>query len=413
MIPTGLLNPDKIFPETLPAQPVSRPLAPDLVSGARPAYCAPATAEEAAGALRDWAHDCPPGGVRIRGGGTQSGWLPPAGALLSSEALRGIAAYAPADLYVSVKAGTPLADLQAELNRDGVWAPLVSPWPAATVGGIIATNLNAPLRMRYGYGAMRDQLLAATVVLPDGRVVRAGRPLVKNVAGYDLTQLFVGARGTLGFLVDVTLKLSSLPRLRRTLAFPVQDLAQAQTWAAQLLRLGLVASALLLCRREALPGVPAPYALIYTSEGWPGDVNAEIAAVQSALGPAGGQGQALEESGSAFWAAWLAAAGDDEVILRAGVAPKDVTKLLDNAALAGVDWLVDLASGLVYLRGAPSIPAVQGAAGGLGGYACLVRAPAATPAAVAAYHPKSWELMAALKARWDPQGYLNPGAMGA
>jgi glycolate oxidase subunit GlcD len=409
--PAGLLNPGKIFPEPLPAQPASK-TAPSAPPSVRPAYCAPASAIEAAEALHDWAHDCPPGGVRIRGGGTQSSWLPPAGALLSSEALRGISTYAPADLYVVAKAGTPLADLQAELSRNGVWVPLVSPWPTATVGGIISTNLNAPLRMRYGYGAIRDQMLAATVVLPDGTLVHAGRPLVKNVAGYDLAQLFVGAQGTLGFLVDVTLKLSALPRQRRTLAFPVQDLAQAQTWAARLLRLGLVASALLLCRNEAVPKVPAPYVLIYTAEGWPGDVNAEIAAVQRVLGAEAGQGRTLSESGSAFWATWLAAAGDDGVIMRAGVAPKDVTMLLNNAALAGVDWLADLASGLVYLRGVPAIQAVQRVAGDLGGYACILRAPAGPPVAVTAYHPDTWELMAALKARWDPAGYLNPGAMG-
>ena len=69
---------------------------------------------------------------------------------------------------------------------------MISPWPAATVGGIVATNLNAPLRMRYGYGSLRDLVLAATVVLPNGRVIRTGRPVVKNVAGYDMTKLFVG-----------------------------------------------------------------------------------------------------------------------------------------------------------------------------------------------------------------------------
>ncbi len=100
--------------------------------------------------------------------------------------------------------------MQAELARDKLWVPLVSPWPEATIGGIVATNFNAPLRMRYG--AVRDLVLAATVVLPDGRVIRAGRPVVKNVAGYDLPKLFVGSYGTLGLLTDVSLKLAPLPR---------------------------------------------------------------------------------------------------------------------------------------------------------------------------------------------------------
>ncbi len=83
--------------------------------------------------------------------------------------------------------------------------PLVSPWPTATIGGLIAANVNAPLRMRYG--AIRDLVLCATVVLADGRVLRTGRPVIKNVAGYDLTKAFVGSHGTLGLITDVTLKL--------------------------------------------------------------------------------------------------------------------------------------------------------------------------------------------------------------
>ena len=75
---------------------------------------------------------------------------------------------------MTVGAGTPLAEVQATLEQDGMWVPLVSPWPEATVGGIVASNFNAPLRSRYG--GIRDLVLAVTTVLPDGRVIRAGRP---------------------------------------------------------------------------------------------------------------------------------------------------------------------------------------------------------------------------------------------
>src|SRR5579884_1987411 len=112
---------------------------------------------------------------------------------LSTDRLRGIRMYAPDDLYITVGAGTLLSEVQNFLAKDRKQVPLASPWPGATVGGLVAANINAPLRMRYG--SMRDLVLCATVVLADERIIRLGRPLVKNVAGFDLTKLFVGSHG--------------------------------------------------------------------------------------------------------------------------------------------------------------------------------------------------------------------------
>lgn len=148
--------------------------------------------------------------VRIRGGGTKSALLPPTKSTLSTRCLSGIHTLAPEDMYVTVGTGMRLEEVQEVLRHHRMWAPLVSPWAEATIGGIVATNINAPLRMRYG--SIRDMLLAATVALPDGRIARIGRPVVKNVAGYDLPKLYVGSHGTLGLLCDVTLKLTPLPR---------------------------------------------------------------------------------------------------------------------------------------------------------------------------------------------------------
>ncbi len=99
--------------------------------------------------------------------------------------------YALEDLYVTVGAGTRLRDLQAELARDKMWVPLVRPGPPQRSAASSPPTSTRRLRMRYG--SIRDLVLAASVVLPDGRSIRAGRPVVKNVAGYDLTKLFVGA----------------------------------------------------------------------------------------------------------------------------------------------------------------------------------------------------------------------------
>jgi FAD/FMN-containing dehydrogenases len=84
---------------------------------------------------------------------TKSGPQAAAARTLDTRRLTGIRKYALEDLYVTVGAGTSLQALQAELAQDNMWVPLVSPWPEATLGGIVAANFNAPLRMRYGYRA--------------------------------------------------------------------------------------------------------------------------------------------------------------------------------------------------------------------------------------------------------------------
>ncbi|MGC8779249.1 MAG: FAD-binding oxidoreductase [Anaerolineae bacterium] len=341
--------------------------------------------------------------IRVRGGGTKSAGLPALPALLSTAELRGITTCSLDDLYVTVGAGTTLQELQAELGRDKMWVPLLSPWSDATVGGIAATAFNAPLRMRYG--AVRDLVLAATVVLPDGRIIRAGRPVVKNVAGYDLPKLFVGAHGTLGLITDVTFKLAPLPRARASLLVPVETLAQGMTWAAQLLRICLVASALVLCKGCDIPGLAAPYALVYTAEGMPEDVAAELAQVRAALGNAPLERDAL--SGSEVWAQFLAAAGNDET-LRVGVAAKDLPRLLVESApaLETGTFVADVANGLLFTRGVPAT-AVRGAALAAGGYAVALSGP--TPDRWG-YVPEGLGLMRQLKSRWDPEGLFNPAA---
>ena len=95
-------------------------------------------------------------------------------------------------------------------------------------------------------------MLCATVVLADGRIIRAGRPVIKNVAGFDLAKLFIGSHGTLGLLADITLKVIAQPRLRRSLIVPVDDLRHGLMWTRQLYPISLVASALILGRSESV-----------------------------------------------------------------------------------------------------------------------------------------------------------------
>ncbi len=305
-------------------------------------------------------------------------------------------------------------DLQAALAQDKMWVPLGSPWNKSTLGGIVAANFNAPLRMRYG--ALRDLVLTAIVALPNGRVIRAGRPLVKNVAGYDIPKLFVGSYGTLGVITDVTLKLAPLPRARASLIVPVDDLALGLAWGARLLRVCLVASALLLCRGCELPGTSAPYALVYTAEGCAEDVQAELAQARSVLqtGTADALMQIDAPSGSDVWANWMQTAAPGDTVLRAGVAPKDMASFVASLqpALAAAPFIADLANGLLYAR-THEIAAVRGPALEAGGYAVVLSGGQRIGQGTGdtwGYTPEGLDLMRALKARWDVSGLCNPGA---
>ncbi|MEP6574112.1 MAG: FAD-binding oxidoreductase, partial [Gemmatimonadota bacterium] len=129
--------------------------------------------------------------IRVEGRAT---WLPPdapADLALSTRGLDRILSVSPADLVATVQAGVPLDALRRQLADQGMWLGLDPPGrPERTIGSVIATGTSGPLRQ--GYGPVRDHVLGCAVVTGDGRVIRAGGRVVKNVAGYDLTKLQVG-----------------------------------------------------------------------------------------------------------------------------------------------------------------------------------------------------------------------------
>jgi glycolate oxidase FAD binding subunit len=150
--------------------------------------------------------------VRIRGGGTKDylGDLVATDTLIETTALAGIVAHVPADLTVTVRAGTRLADVRAALANAGQMLPLDPPHDgAATIGGIVAANSTGFRRARYG--GVRDLLIGTTYVLADGSVAHAGGRVVKNVAGYDLNKVLTGSLGTLALIVECTFKVLPLP----------------------------------------------------------------------------------------------------------------------------------------------------------------------------------------------------------
>ena len=146
-------------------------------------------------------------------------WLPPdapADLALSTRALDEIVSVSPADLVATVQTGAPLDAIRRRLAEHGMWLALDPPGrPDRTLGSVIATGTSGPLR--HGFGPVRDQILGCTVVTGDGRIVKPGARVVKNVAGYDLTKLHVGGFGAFGILTEAHLRLRALPRADVTL----------------------------------------------------------------------------------------------------------------------------------------------------------------------------------------------------
>lgn len=442
--PANRLNPGKIFPplDTAGSKPgqvpneglsganqVGSPPSPHLDDPLLPVEMVPVTVEDAAGYLAGVQRLRHP--VRFTGGIADPAKPASKSAfVLRTVGMNKIMAFAPQDLYVTAGAGMTLGALQASLANHGMWVPVDSPWPEASLGGMLAANLNAPMRMRYG--GLSDQVLAMTVLLGDGRRLRLGRPVVKNVAGYDLAHLMVGSFGTLGLIADVTLKVAALPRLRRSLLVPVEDLEQGLAWGGRCLPLALVASSVLLSRGLPMPlDAEAPYWLTYTAEGLPEDVEAELELVCAALkaekAPTPFQVEAF--AGAQLWRQLLGENTSAKIKIRCGVAPKNLAAYARSQAqalsLPGSDLsptptlLLDFASGFVYAAGIKELGEAQAwvdqlrqTALRMGGYTLVMEMPAEWEGRLErfGYIPEALPLMRALKARWDPAGILNPGA---
>jgi len=141
------------------------------------------------------------------------------------------------NLTITAQAGVTLEQAQAVLAAHGQTLPLDPPFPFSTLGGVIATNASGPKRLAYG--APRDLVLGLKAVLADGRLVSPGGKVVKNVAGYDMGKLFIGSIGTLGFLVEVTLRTVPTPEAERMLVASFGSLSQALEVSGHLLRSAL------------------------------------------------------------------------------------------------------------------------------------------------------------------------------
>jgi glycolate oxidase FAD binding subunit len=173
--------------------------------------------------------------VRVVGGGTKRSWggAVQADVELCTEGLDRVVEHNAGDLTAVLEAGVQLAHAQETFAAAGQMLALDPPDPGgATIGGVVATGDSGPLRHRYN--APRDLVLGVTVALPDGTLVRSGGKVIKNVAGYDLGKLVSGSFGTLGLIVQVSVRLHPLPERTVTAAGGAVDPATLQSAALEL-----------------------------------------------------------------------------------------------------------------------------------------------------------------------------------
>ena len=186
----------------------------------------PDTKEQLSEALRDLAQAHRT--IRLGGNFTKDRLGGPCGdadATVSTSALRGVLKYEPRDLTISVESGMPWVELEQMLAKERQMLPLDPAWEQATVGGVIAANQSGPLRRLYG--TARDMVIGMTFVTLEGKEIRTGGNVVKNVAGLDMGKLMIGSFGTLAAVASVNFKVFPIPPASRTFAMEFATLAQA------------------------------------------------------------------------------------------------------------------------------------------------------------------------------------------
>ncbi|MBI5259180.1 MAG: glycolate oxidase subunit GlcE [Burkholderiales bacterium] len=219
----------------------------------------------------------------IRGGGTKAFYgEAPQGEPLELRQLAGISSHEPSELVVTVRAGTPLAVLEAALAAQGQCLPFEPPRFAegGTVGGMVAAGLAGPARAAVG--GVRDYVLGATLLNGRAEVLSFGGQVMKNVAGYDVSRMLAGSLGVLGVILEVSLKVLPLPPASTTIRF---ELDQAEA----------------LKRLNAWGGQPLP---ITASAWWSGMLVLRLAGARAAVQAAAAKlgGEAVEPAlAQGFW----------------------------------------------------------------------------------------------------------------
>ena len=412
---------------------------PYVLDGRAPeAVVLPGSKEEVAAVLlAAGAADLP---VTPWGGGTKMGiGAPPQrlGLVLGLKRLNRLLEHEPGDLTATAQAGMTLGALQRELGTRGQWLSL-DPAHAdeATLGGIVSSNAAGP--RRHLYGACRDLVIGLTVVTAAGTLVKGGGKVVKNVAGYDLPKLFVGAFGTLGVIVEATVKLRPRPDVDRMVVARFASLKEAGSAARAVMGSDLLPSALDLVDGETLRalelGGPDGAALLIGVDGIAEQVHWQCSEVERML-RLQGLVDARVLDADARDAAWRARGGlgrgafpETAAVMRWVVLPSQVADVMEQGM--GVALRAGLAVALAAHAGVGVVEAVLAGGEGAdatkvsdvliewrtlvraaGGQALVESAPLAIKERVPVWDDlgPALRIMQRIKSQLDPSGLLNPG----
>jgi glycolate oxidase FAD binding subunit len=367
------------------------------------------------------------------GNGTRLGWGAAPRRLdivLSLARLDRILAHEPADLTLSVECGATIGALDAVLRPYRQFVPIDAPGSrTSTIGGLIATGAAGPYRARYG--TMRDLLVGVTVVRADGTLVRGGGRVVKNVTGYDIPKLHVGALGTLGVVVEAHLRLHPRPAEERTWVAGFPSAEAALEAALEIRGTTVVLSRCQLFTPAALRalGEPAPPAgaLALTVGSVPAAVQAQGREIAEVCGRVGGALVEVPEA-DVWWRRAVEVTWPDReapsLALRIGTRPSDVVKALHAVEAVGpADGMLlgtaNVATGVLHATHAPvdasrvadMVARTREALAGLDGSCVVEHAPAAAKPGLDVWGDVGRALgaMQRLKAELDPASVLNPG----
>ena len=235
----------------------------------------------------------------------------------------------PEDMTASADAGMTVRAFQQRLRESGQWLPIDPPNESITIGDLLAFDVSGSRRL--GYGTIRDYLIGIRVAMADGTVIKAGGKVVKNVAGYDLCKLFIGARHSIGIIVEGTFKLRPLPEKEGFLGLAVASMeeleaARAKLWSSR-------AEPVMLDGYGDAGRIDLHAAFAGNRE----DVDAQIELAR----PLGFVEQEENRYAAQFWS---------------GTAPKKISVLPSRTAqtlseLGATQWLAHLGNGVIYYRG--------------------------------------------------------------
>ena len=347
----------------------------------------------------------------------------------------------PGDMVASFEAGMTLDSIQLELAKQRQFLPLEAPLPSrATIGGVLAANVSGPARLAFG--TSRDWLIGVKVVHSSGAVTKSGGRVVKNVTGYDLNKLHIGALGTLGVIVEATFKLAPVPQEKSSMVAAFSTLSDALEAASKLLHQSYAPQALVVTNDEVLARFAVPgsrtegeftvlalfigrkVAVKRRFEDSAGSIRSNAALALGIL---------EREESDKLWQVLIDLPWVDEaappLVVKASYQPsvvKEVLPLFQSVSLhsSTPGFVIDIGSGVAHFLWWPTdaesmdsrvvregITGLREQARSMGAYVVVERCPSAVKAGLDVWGepPGGVDVMRRIKRELDPAGILNPG----